>query len=97
MFNISDPHRIAFLACDSNTHRPRYPTVGLIVLVSSTIIEDVDSMQKAGLASLAIFYCDFREDQKKDLRGLLSSILVQLCHQSDTYYDILFEFYSKHA
>ena len=54
-------------------------------------------MQKAGLASLAIFYCDFREDQKKDLRGLLSSLLVQLCHQSDSYYDILFEFYSKHA
>jgi len=54
-------------------------------------------MQKAGLASLAFFYCDFREDQKKDLRGLLSSLLVQLCHQSDSYYDILFNFYSEHA
>ena len=54
-------------------------------------------MQKAGLASLAFFYCDFREDQKKDLRGLLSSLLVQLCHQSDSYRDILFKFYSEHA
>src|ERR1700761_3994965 len=54
-------------------------------------------MRKAGLASLAFFYCDFREDQKKDLRGLLSSLLVQLCHQSDSYYDILFKFYSEHA
>jgi hypothetical protein len=54
-------------------------------------------MQKAGLASLAFFYCDFREDQKKDLRGLLSSLLVQLCHQSDSYSDILFKFYSEHA
>ena len=53
-------------------------------------------MQKAGLASLAFFYCDFREDQKKDLRGLLSSLLVQLCHQSDSYSDILFKFYSEH-
>ncbi len=53
-------------------------------------------MRKAGLASLA-FYCDFREDQKKDLRGLLSSLLVQLCHQSDSYCDILSEFYSDHA
>ena len=53
-------------------------------------------MQKAGLASLAFFYCDFREDQKKDLRGLLSSLLVQLCHQSDFYSDILFKFYSEH-
>ena len=54
-------------------------------------------MQKAGLASLAFFYCDFREDQKKDLRGLLSSLLVQLCHQSDFYCDVLFNFYSEHA
>ena len=53
-------------------------------------------MQKAGLASLAFFYCDFREDQKKDLRGLLSSLLVQLCHQSDSYCDILFKFYWEH-
>ena len=54
-------------------------------------------MRKAGLASLAFFYCDFREDQKKDLRGLLSSLLVQLCHQSDSYCDVLSKFYSEHA
>jgi len=74
-----------------------FPSRELIVLTSSTIIEDVDAMRKAGLASLAFFYCDFREDQKKDLRGLLSSLLVQLCHQSDSYCDILSEFYSEHA
>jgi hypothetical protein len=67
------------------------------MLASSSIIQDIISMQKAGLASLAFFYCDFREDQKKDLRGLLSSLLVQLCHQSDTYCDILFKFHSEHA
>ena len=54
-------------------------------------------MRKAGLASLAFFYCDFREDQKKGLRGLLSSFLVQLCHQSDSYYDTLSKFYTEHA
>ena len=54
-------------------------------------------MRKAGLASLAFFYCDFREDQKKDLRGLLSSLLVQLCHQSDSYCDTLIKFYSEHS
>ena len=54
-------------------------------------------MRKAGLASLAFFYFDFREDQKKDLRGLLSSLLAQLCHQSNSYCDILFDFYSEHA
>jgi hypothetical protein len=66
------------------------------VFVSSTIIEDIRAMQKAGLASLAFFYCDFREDQKKELRGLLSSFLFQLYHQSDSYFDILSNFYSEH-
>jgi hypothetical protein len=69
----------------------------LTVFVSSTIIEDIDAMRKAGLASLAFFYCDFREDRKKELRGLLSSFLLQLCHQSDSYFDILFKFYSEHG
>ena len=66
-------------------------------LASSAIIQDIDAMQKSGLASLAFYYCDFREDQKKDRRGLLASILVQLCHQSDSYCDILSNFYLEHA
>jgi len=53
-------------------------------------------MRKSGLASLAFYYYDFREDQKKDLRGLLSSVLFQLCDQSDSYHDILSTFYSTH-
>jgi NACHT domain len=66
-------------------------------LASSTIIEEIDTMRKSGLASLAIFSYDFREDQKKDFRGLLSSVLYQLCNQSDSYYDILSTFYSAHG
>jgi len=53
-------------------------------------------MRKSGLASLAMFYYDFREDEKKDLRGLLSSVLFQLSDQSHSYYDILSTFYSTH-
>ena len=53
-------------------------------------------MQKSGLASLAIFYYDFREDRKKHVSGLLSSVLFQLCDQSDSYYDILSGFHSTH-
>jgi len=52
-------------------------------------------MQKSGLASLAMFYYDFREDEKKGLRGLLS-VLVQLSDQSNSYYDVLSAFYSTH-
>ena len=65
------------------------------MLESSTIIEDVENMRNSGLASLAIYFYDFREEDKKDLRGLLSSILFQLCDQSNSYYDILASFYSK--
>ena len=67
------------------------------MLISSTIIDDIDTMTKCGLASLAFFYCDFREDEKRDLRGILSSVLVQLGHQSDSYSQILSNFYSQHA
>jgi hypothetical protein len=54
-------------------------------------------MRKSGLASLGFFYHDFRDDQKKDRRGLLSSLLVQLCHQNDSYSEILTRFYLEHA
>jgi hypothetical protein len=53
-------------------------------------------MRKSGLASLAFFYCDFREEEKQHLRGLLSSLLVQLCHQSDSYCAIVAKFHSEH-
>src|SRR6266850_204809 len=60
------------------------------------MIQDIRGMCASGLAALAFFYCDFREDQKKHRRGLLSSLLVQLCHQSDAYCDALSEFYLAH-
>jgi len=54
-------------------------------------------MRKSGLALLGFFYHDFRDDQKKDRHGLLSSLLIQLGHQSDAYSDILTKFYLDHA
>jgi len=68
-----------------------------MLLASSAVIQDIEAMRKSGLASLAFYYCDFREDVKKDRHGLLSSVLFQLCHQSDSYSDILSTFYSEHA
>ena len=68
----------------------------LTLVTSSTIIEGIEDMQKSGLASLAMFYYDFREKEKKDLRGLLSSVLFQLCNQSYSYYTILSTFYSTY-
>ena len=65
-------------------------------LASSTIIEDIHALRKSGLASLGFFYHDFRDDPKKDRHGLISSLLAQLCHQSDSYCDKLTQFYLEH-
>jgi len=67
-----------------------------MVPASSAIIENIDTMRKCGLASLAFFYHDFRQDKKRDLHGLLSSVVFQFCDQSDSYYDVLSKFYSTH-
>jgi hypothetical protein len=64
---------------------------------SSTIIEDINAMRRYGLASLVFFYHDHREYKKRDLRGLLSSMLVQLCGQSDSYCSVLSTFHSTHG
>jgi len=64
--------------------------------LSSAIIEDIYGMRASGLVSLAFFYCDFKDDRKKERRGLLSSLLVQLCDQSNAYCAILSDFYLKH-
>jgi hypothetical protein len=68
-----------------------------MLLASSAVIEDIRKLQKSGLASLAFFYCDFRDDQKKDRRGLISSLLAQLCDQSDAYSTFLSDFYVAHG
>ena len=66
------------------------------ILRSSEIIQDVQELREAGLATFAYFYFDFRDSSKRDTRNLLSSLLVQLCAQSDTFCDILSALYSKH-
>jgi hypothetical protein len=45
---------------------------------------------------VAYYYFDFRDAAKQDVRGLLSSLVVQLCAMSDLCYDILSDLYSKH-
>ena len=40
-------------------------------------------LHDAGLASVAYFYCDFRDEDKRSHRSLLLSILSQLSAQSN--------------
>ena len=54
-------------------------------------------MCKAGLASMAYYYFDFRETEKRHRRGLLSSLVFQLSAESDPCYRILSRLYLDHA
>jgi hypothetical protein len=63
---------------------------------SSAIVQDVKSLCKTGLASIAYFYFDFRDLDKQNCRNLLSSLLVQLSAQSSPRCDILHHIYLEH-
>ena len=60
------------------------------------IIRDIKTMSEDGSVLLAYFYFDFKDTDKQDSRALLSSFLVQLSDQSDTFFDTLFSLYSTH-
>ena len=63
---------------------------------SSAIIEDIIALREAESASMAYFYCDFRDEDKQSHRNILLSILFQLSAQSNLYFDLLSKLYSKH-
>ena len=51
------------------------------------------ALRKAGSASMAYFYCDFRDEDKQSHRNILLSILSQLSAQSNHCFDALFHLY----
>jgi hypothetical protein len=63
------------------------------LLSSSAIIQDIDGMRSAGLATMVYYYFDFRDARKQDRFGLLSSLLSQLSAKSDSCSDILSQLY----
>jgi hypothetical protein len=54
------------------------------------------SLRDAGLGLTAYYYFDFRTKAKQDIRGLLSSLLVQLGAKSDPCYQVLSRLYSTY-
>jgi hypothetical protein len=65
--------------------------------IRSAVIQDVESMHASGLATMAYYYFDFRDIKKQDCYGLLSSLILQLSVESDSYHDILSRLYSDNA
>jgi len=53
-------------------------------------------MRRMGLATISMFYFDFRDRGKQELRHMLSSILIQLCGSSDKFSEILSALYQNH-
>ena len=53
-------------------------------------------LRDEGRSLVAYYYFDFRDTAKQDVRGLLSSLVVQLCAKSDLCCDILSRLYSQH-
>ena len=64
--------------------------------ISSAIIEHLITLRKAGLATVAYYYFDFRDVDKKHRRGLLSSLLLQLSSRSAPCFNILSRLYSSY-
>ena len=64
---------------------------------SSAIIQDIEDMCAAGLASMAYYYFDFRDVKKQNIHGLLSSLLSQLSAQLDSCHDLLARSHSVNA
>ena len=64
--------------------------------VSSTVIQDIEALCKAGNASMAYFYFDFRDANKQGLRDLLLSLITQLSASSKPRCDILSDLYFDH-
>jgi hypothetical protein len=51
-------------------------------------------MQQAGSALMAYYYFDFKDLDKRDIRGLLSSLLTQLSDTSDPCWNVLSQLYT---
>ena len=63
----------------------------------SAIIQDIEGMHAAGLATMAYYYFDFRDVKKQDCYGLLSSLILQLSAESDSCCNILSQLYSDNS
>ena len=63
------------------------------IFLSSAIIEDIKHTTEPRSALVAYYYLDFKDVAKRDVRGLLASILLQLVDDSGRCWDTLHQLY----
>ena len=68
-----------------------------MVPIRSAIVQNIEGMHAAGLATMAYYYFDFRDVKKQDCYGLLSSLISQLSVKSDSCFSIVSQLYSEHG
>ena len=66
-----------------------------IFSISSAVIEDIKNTRRASPALIAYHYFDFKDASKRNVRGLLASLLFQLSDDSDSCWDVLYELYTS--
>jgi hypothetical protein len=67
------------------------------VLVRSAIVQNIEGIHAAGLATMAYYYFDFRDVKKQDCYGLVSSLISQLSAESDSCFNVLSQLYSDNT
>jgi hypothetical protein len=66
-----------------------------MLLIRSAVIEDVKHMRESRSALVAYYYFDFKDASKRDIRGLLTSLLLQLVDDSDCCRDLLSQLHKR--
>ena len=64
-------------------------------MISSAIIEDIKHIRESKLALVAYYYFDFKDASKRDIRGLLTSLLLQLVDDSDLCWGLLSQLHKR--
>ena len=63
-------------------------------LISSAIIEEIKKARVSMSALIGYYYFDYKDTSKRDIRGMLASLLFQLGCSSDTCWNVLYRLYS---
>ncbi|KAH9962791.1 hypothetical protein BGW80DRAFT_1255534 [Lactifluus volemus] len=65
-------------------------------ILSSAIVDDFKQSLDTRPSHMVYFFFDFKDAAKQDIRALHTSLLVQLCRQSELCFKTLFDLYSTH-
>jgi hypothetical protein len=61
--------------------------------ISSAVIEDIKCSRGDGSTLIAYYYFDFKDAAKREVRGMIASLLKQLIDDSDPCWDLLYQLY----